>query len=73
MAWYIPQDLSSYMNPGEDFLVKRSRGALGILHRWGSLQTKKCYFSHPYSHLAPVVRKLESAIHRISHYPVDNY
>lgn len=31
MAWYIPQDLSSYMNPGEDFLVKRSRGALGIL------------------------------------------
>ena len=31
MAWYIPQELSSYMNPGEDFPVKPSWGALGIL------------------------------------------
>ena len=62
MAWYIPQDLSSYMNPGVlwEFLL-------------GLLQTKKCYFPHPYSDLAPVVQKLESAIHRISHYSVDKY
>ena len=45
MAWYIPQDLSSYMNPGEDFLVKRSRGALGILG--GGTSDQKMLFSTP--------------------------
>ena len=64
MVWYIPQDLSSYVNPGEDFLVKPSRGALGILG--GSTSDQKMLFST----LAPVVQKLDSAIHRISHYPV---
>ena len=39
----------------------------------GVLQTKKCCFPHPYSDLAPVVQKLESAIHRINHYAVDKY
>ena len=71
MAWYIPQDLSSYMNPGEDFLVKPSRGALGILG--GSTSDQKMLFSTPVFRLAPVVQKLESAIHRISHYSVDKY
>lgn len=45
MAWYIPQDLSSYMNPGENFLVKPSRGALGILG--GSTSDQKMLFSTP--------------------------
>ena len=45
MAWYIPQDLSSYMNPGEDFPVKQSRGALGILA--GGTSDQKMLFSTP--------------------------
>ena len=45
MAWYIPQDLSSYMNPGEDFSVKPSRGALGILG--GGTSDQKMLFSTP--------------------------
>ena len=70
MAWYIPQDLSSYI-PGRTSLLNGP----GVLWEFllGLLQTKKCYFPHPYSDLAPVVQKLESAIHRISHYSVDKY
>ena len=34
---------------------------------------QKCNFSHPNSDLARVVRKLDSAIHRINRYPAVKY
>ena len=38
-----------------------------------SEQKKKCHFPHQFSDLAPVVLTLDSAIHRINHYPADKY
>ena len=35
-------------------------------------ETKKCHFAHPFSDLALVVQRLDRAIHRINHYPVDS-
>ena len=35
-------------------------------------QTKLHHVSCPFSDLAPVVQKVDSAVHRINHYPVDN-
>ena len=36
-------------------------------------EQKKCHFPHQFSDLAPVVLMLDSAIHRINHYPADKY
>ena len=36
-------------------------------------RNKKCHFPHQFSDLAPVVLTLDSAIHRINHYPADKY
>ena len=36
-------------------------------------QTKICDFPYPISDLAPVVQKLDTAIHQINHYPADTY
>ena len=36
-------------------------------------QNKKCNFPHPFLDQAPVVQTLDSAIHRINHYPADKY
>ena len=35
-------------------------------------QTKTCYFLLPFSDLAPVVQKVDSAIGWINYYPKDN-
>ena len=50
--------------------------------RWGvppvspnpdPVSEQKCHFPPPFSDLAPVVQTLDSAIHRINHYPADKY
>ena len=51
-----------------EFLVGVCRPGLQIPTLF---QTLTCHFPHPFSDLAPVVQRLDNAIHRINHYPVD--